>query len=349
MNIVQRIRELAVQSSTGTYSTDDREKMQLELSNLLTELDQIAAETQFNGINILNGDVLRDIDKIYVEDALNGMVLPESLTNFFTESKFDDYQKPTGAVVNLDFSSYDIVDKIKGLVGTGFTLPNGKVYTFTDGQLNVDRGTAINITGISSAKDLTNKIKQILGSSNYDYIYSSSTEIKIVYHKSGSKGNDKNISKVTDIKAPPINEFNKIFTGGKNEKKAQISMDFETYFLSKLDLTKDIPSQLDGKGFRIDCSTCENEWINIQFVTDDKDVHPDNMGVNVKGIKTAEDLVKAIIKQTEGAGKLNHYTHFDIDKDDPSKLIVYDNRADRGNNGRLHDGIKIKKVEKEVE
>lgn len=51
-NILQRMRELSVQSSTDTYNAQDRSSMQAEVSQLLNELDRIANTTTFNGLHI---------------------------------------------------------------------------------------------------------------------------------------------------------------------------------------------------------------------------------------------------------------------------------------------------------
>lgn len=53
--ILQRIRELAVQSSNGIYSAEDRMQIQVEVSSLVAEIDRIASTAQFNGMNILTG------------------------------------------------------------------------------------------------------------------------------------------------------------------------------------------------------------------------------------------------------------------------------------------------------
>ena len=53
--ILQRIRELAVQSSNGIYSEDDRAMIQVEVSQLVSEIDRIASTAQFNGMNMLTG------------------------------------------------------------------------------------------------------------------------------------------------------------------------------------------------------------------------------------------------------------------------------------------------------
>ena len=58
-DIVQRIRELAVQSSNGIYSDEDRMQIQVEVSQLVAEVDRIASTAQFNGMNMLTGRYAR--------------------------------------------------------------------------------------------------------------------------------------------------------------------------------------------------------------------------------------------------------------------------------------------------
>ena len=54
-DIIHRIRELAVQSSNGIYSDEDRMQIQVEVSQLVAEVDRIASTAQFNGMNMLTG------------------------------------------------------------------------------------------------------------------------------------------------------------------------------------------------------------------------------------------------------------------------------------------------------
>ncbi len=56
-NILQRVRELAVQSANDTNTSADRKSLQAETGQLLTELDRIGTTTQFNGRNILDGSL----------------------------------------------------------------------------------------------------------------------------------------------------------------------------------------------------------------------------------------------------------------------------------------------------
>ncbi|GHV71126.1 flagellin [Spirochaetia bacterium] len=58
-DIIQRIRELAVQSANGIYSEEDRMMIQVEVSQLVDEVDRIASHAQFNGMNMLTGRFAR--------------------------------------------------------------------------------------------------------------------------------------------------------------------------------------------------------------------------------------------------------------------------------------------------
>jgi len=59
-DIIQRVRELAVQSSNGIYSSEDRMQIQVEVSQLIAEVDRIASHAQFNGMNMITGRFARE-------------------------------------------------------------------------------------------------------------------------------------------------------------------------------------------------------------------------------------------------------------------------------------------------
>ena len=53
-NMLQRMRELTIQAGNGTITTADRSYLNSEYQNLITEIERIADNTQWNGTNILN-------------------------------------------------------------------------------------------------------------------------------------------------------------------------------------------------------------------------------------------------------------------------------------------------------
>jgi len=58
-DILNRMRELAVQSANGIYSAEDRTMIQVEVSQLVDEVNRIASHAQFNGMNMLLGAFAR--------------------------------------------------------------------------------------------------------------------------------------------------------------------------------------------------------------------------------------------------------------------------------------------------
>lgn len=54
-DVLQRIRELAIQGSNGIYTAEDRMQIQVEVSQLVDEIDRVASHAQFNGLKMLTG------------------------------------------------------------------------------------------------------------------------------------------------------------------------------------------------------------------------------------------------------------------------------------------------------
>ena len=59
-DILQRIRELAVQGANGIWDDEDRIQIQVEVSQLVAEVDRIASSAQFIGMNLLTGRFSKD-------------------------------------------------------------------------------------------------------------------------------------------------------------------------------------------------------------------------------------------------------------------------------------------------
>jgi len=69
-DIVQRLRELAIQASNGIYTEEDRMYIQVEVSSLVAEVDRIASHAQFNGMNLLTGRFSRPIGENVVTASM---------------------------------------------------------------------------------------------------------------------------------------------------------------------------------------------------------------------------------------------------------------------------------------
>jgi flagellin len=69
-DILQRMRELAVQAANGIYTEEDRMYIQVEISALVDEIDRIASHAQFNGMNLITGRFGRPIGENVVTASM---------------------------------------------------------------------------------------------------------------------------------------------------------------------------------------------------------------------------------------------------------------------------------------
>ena len=101
-DILQRIRELAVQSSNATNSASDRQALQTEVGQLSSELNRIAQTTTFNGQALLDGtmgtatfQVGADANQTIQANGAN------FLTNTYGDNRLENDEVATAATSNL--------------------------------------------------------------------------------------------------------------------------------------------------------------------------------------------------------------------------------------------------------
>lgn len=120
--ILQRMRELSVQSSNDTYTTEDREAIQDEINQLTNEIDRISTDTEFNSKTLLDGSLENETQVTNNNANINNVeVVDDSmetgdyvLTVSGTATNYDG----TSGVNNTNIASVDGT-------GTGATAPGG--------------------------------------------------------------------------------------------------------------------------------------------------------------------------------------------------------------------------------
>lgn len=71
---VMRLRDLAQQSSNGTYSAQNRSALSLEFSALIEEVDRVANKTEFNGVKLLDGSTSSLVIQVGNENSANDRI-----------------------------------------------------------------------------------------------------------------------------------------------------------------------------------------------------------------------------------------------------------------------------------
>ncbi|MFM0647825.1 flagellin [Paraburkholderia bryophila] len=150
---LQRIRQLAVQASTGTLSSSDQAALQQEVSAQIQEVNRIASQTTYNGTNILDGSA----GSVTFQVGANvGQTISLNLSQSMSAAKIGGGLVQTGQTVGTVAIS---TDSTGTYTSTGATITSVNVlsdgkggYTFTD-QNNqaISSGAVSNIFSAGTA------------------------------------------------------------------------------------------------------------------------------------------------------------------------------------------------------
>ncbi|MBA2934700.1 flagellin [Sphingomonas sp. CGMCC 1.13654] len=185
-NNLQRIRELAVQSASGTYSDDDRANMQQEVSQLTTQIGKTLSQTKFNGVALFDtadydhskaAGVAGNGTKTTIQTgANNGETVDISIGNLQTGNLTSTVttQATAGAYAvvkgdNFDGMSHtvtaqDVTDnnKIGGITVAAGDV--GKSYTIQDGDsIKVAAGAVTKGVSVASVADANATLNTVDG------------------------------------------------------------------------------------------------------------------------------------------------------------------------------------------
>lgn len=156
-NIVQRMRELAVQGANETNTGSDRAKISEELTQLHEEIDRIAESTQFNGKDLLNGTKTVRTETVYSVGAPTaGSAAANKIGDIEIQDGFDFDELPADLKIKVDndaITATEITDKGYGIAATkleGQKIKEGGIITITD-----KNGKSIKIT-VKNDIDTTN-------------------------------------------------------------------------------------------------------------------------------------------------------------------------------------------------
>ena len=132
-NILQRMRELAVQASNDTNTTSDRNEIQKEINALTQEVDRIANNTEFNTQKLLNGN----------KNGVGGEVVNEAVTAEKGKFEVTINNVEDNKEITIDGESMKIIDKgdLKAELTDKF-----KNYDFDVTDVNGGAGKKIVIT-----------------------------------------------------------------------------------------------------------------------------------------------------------------------------------------------------------
>ncbi|WP_158231624.1 flagellin [Sporosarcina sp. P18a] len=178
-SLLQRARELSVQSSNDTNTDEDRNAMQNELLQIIKEVDVISNNTEFNGIKLLAGNTAGG-GSSGPSNSLADVVQSITSTGGINDTYTIDGIDYASAVI--DFSNLNTVNDVKSLAGKGvhYTCPTCHIaysIKFVDGNPDTTRLDSTNpvmevdITQIENGSDLVSKvISTAYGQDDFEFI-----------------------------------------------------------------------------------------------------------------------------------------------------------------------------------
>jgi flagellin len=147
-NMLQRVRELAVQSSSGTYSDEDKTNIQAEVTALTAQITSTLANTEFNGNNLFDGSTGGTTGVVTIQAGANvGDTVGLTLTKLTTDTTITDATK-------LDLSAATdntAIDTVDAALKTITTARAGLGASQNQLQSAVNNLTS-NSTNLSDAK-----------------------------------------------------------------------------------------------------------------------------------------------------------------------------------------------------
>ena len=203
-SILQRMRELAVQASNASNSADNRASMQQEVSQLKTQIDQIAKTTNFNDINLLDGSATK-------LDLQIGANQGQTMTMNFDSAQTKDIG--VGSIATLTSNASSTVSKmvsgdltINGVqVGASLATSDNVSYETTSGDRAssaIAKAAAINAVSAQSGVTATVNATSVNGSTMTVVASTGTIEINGVQTASfATSGTDAGISRQTVVGA----------------------------------------------------------------------------------------------------------------------------------------------------
>ena len=152
-DMLQRMRELAVQSSNATNSKADREALQAEVKQLTQEIDRVAKQTTFNGQKILDGSFVGAVFQVGANSGDNVTLgaLADTRTSGLASVQYGEF---TTAAFDASGATVGTLDSLGALTSGG------------NFSIQVGTGTAVDLGDLKAASSGAERLGQVVAAIN---------------------------------------------------------------------------------------------------------------------------------------------------------------------------------------
>ena len=198
-DMLQRMRELAVQSSNATNSKADREALQAEVKQLTQEIDRVAKQTTFNGQKILDGSFVGAVFQVGANSGDNVTLgaLADTRTSGLASVQYGEF---TTAALDASGATAGTLDSLAALTSGG---------TFS---IQVGTGTAVDLGDLKAASSGAERLGQVVAAINAKSSDTGVTAFVTRDETTGTYTVDLKSSKLDATGAPETITFGSAFT-----------------------------------------------------------------------------------------------------------------------------------------
>ena len=164
-DMLQRMRELAVQASNATNSASDRKALQAEVSQLAAEIDRVAKQTNFNGQKILDGSFAGAVFQVGANSGDNvtlGALVDTRSSKISNISYGTNDETPISTLD--DASNATLEDFATEVAGTGLTIE----ITSNDGGTTITSVTLADLPPASSRQERLGQVVEAINGKSAD-------------------------------------------------------------------------------------------------------------------------------------------------------------------------------------
>ena len=188
--VLQRLRELIIQSASGSVTSNQREMISVEVTQLVSSIDSIVENTRWNSMDLLNGTFLDRIIQVGANEADQKSV---SLDDFSVPTLLD-YSPAEITFSNGDFSSSNVSQSGNIVTLDGWDIHLGQIILGRDGSSGPTQ-----VAGFLTPEDSTpypaNTSGRVSGGdqsipNNASYTYSLSSGLQLISNMSSASGGD---------------------------------------------------------------------------------------------------------------------------------------------------------------
>jgi flagellin len=141
-NMLQRVRELAVQSSSGTYQDSDRTNLQAEVDELTAQIDQTIVNSKFNGVQLFDGSTATVTIQAGANAAHTVDLTMADLTTLAASGgaagsyDIDDATAASATITSID-TELESLSTSRATLGAGQSRLESAVNTLTNNATNL--------------------------------------------------------------------------------------------------------------------------------------------------------------------------------------------------------------------